>query len=93
LVAGAHRKGQIADEWHPLVESELELEAKPTDPGDVIFFDSFVPHASKPNLTDTPRRLLFASYNRTIFGDHRERYFTTKRREFPPEIERLSVTG
>jgi ectoine hydroxylase-related dioxygenase (phytanoyl-CoA dioxygenase family) len=90
LVAGAHRKGQIADEWHPLIESELELEAKPTDPGDVIFFNSFVPHASKPNFTDKPRRLLFASYNRTTFGDHRECYFATKRRQFPPDIERLS---
>jgi len=55
-----------------------------TDPGDVIFFDSFVPHASGPNRTAAPRRVLYVTYSRACDGDHRARYFADKRRDFPP---------
>jgi ectoine hydroxylase-related dioxygenase (phytanoyl-CoA dioxygenase family) len=59
-----------------------------TDPGDVIFFDSFVPHASGPNRTAASRRILYVTYSRAGEGDHRTRYFADKRRDFPPDIER-----
>ena len=78
----------IGAEWTPLSEDELGLVAVPTEPGDVIFFDSFVPHASKPNLTDGSRRVLYLTYNRADAGDHRRRYFDEKRAAFPPDIER-----
>ena len=80
--------GLIGAEWTPLAEDELGLMPVPTEPGDVIFFDSFVPHASKPNLTDSPRRVLYLTYNRLDQGDHRRRYFDEKRAAFPPDIER-----
>ena len=57
-------------------------------PGEVIFFDSFVPHASKPNLTDSPRRILYITYNLAREGDHRKRYFADKHASFPPDIDR-----
>jgi ectoine hydroxylase-related dioxygenase (phytanoyl-CoA dioxygenase family) len=60
----------------------------PTEPGDVVFFDSYVPHASKPNLTDRARRALYLTYNRASDGDHRARYFADKRAAFPPDVER-----
>lgn len=88
LVAGRHRQGLIGDEWRPLDDSSLGLVPVPTEPGDVIFFDSFVPHASKPNLTNQPRRILYLTYNRAEDGDHREQYFADKRKDFPPDIER-----
>ncbi len=78
----------IGAEWTPLSEDELGLAPVPTEPGDVIFFDSFVPHASKPNLTDTQRRVLYLTYNGAGHGDHRRRYFAEKRAAFPPDIER-----
>jgi hypothetical protein len=53
-----------------------------------MFFDSFTPHRSGPNLTDTARRVLYATYNRAAEGDHRVRYFADKRKNFPPDIER-----
>ena len=56
--------------------------------GDVVFFDSFAPHASKPNRTDTPRRLLYLTYNLCRAGDHRARYHAEKHAAFPPDIER-----
>lgn len=93
LVAGKHRDGLIGEEWKPLSWDELGLEPVETAPGDVVFFDSFVPHASKPNTTDKPRRILYLTYNRADFGDHRQQYFADKRREFPPDIERDGKTS
>lgn len=80
--------GLIGAEWTPLSEEALGLVPVPTQPGDVIFFDSYVPHASKPNLTDGARRVLYLTYNMAEAGDHRRRYFDEKRAAFPPDIER-----
>ncbi len=88
LVPGRHREGLIGEEWTPMDEEGLGLIPVPTAPGDVIFFDSFVPHASKPNFTDGPRRILYLTYNLAEAGDHRERYFAEKRDAFPPDVER-----
>jgi hypothetical protein len=60
----------------------------PSNPGDVLFFDSYAPHASKPNRTRRPRRILYLTYNAASAGDHRLRYFAEKRANFPPDIER-----
>jgi hypothetical protein len=54
----------------------------------VIFSDSFAPHASKPNFTDEPRRILYLTYNLASDGDHRARYYADKFASFPPDIER-----
>ena len=51
-------------------------------------FDSYVPHRSAPNGTDAPRRVLYVTYNRASDGDHRLRYFSDKRRSYPPDCER-----
>lgn len=91
LAAGRHREGLIGEEWNPLTEDGLDLVAVPTEPGDVMFFDSFVPHASKPNFTDDPRRILYLTYNAAEHGDHRVRYFADKRAAFPPDIERTGA--
>jgi hypothetical protein len=82
----------IGEEWRPLSAAEmsgLALMPVPTEPGDVLFFDSFAPHASKPNLTDRPRRMLYLTYNAAAEGDHHDRYFAEKRASFPPDIERV----
>ncbi len=81
----------IADEWRPIDERETEgfsVRAFPTAPGDVVFFDSFVPHASKVNTTSSRRRMLFFSYNSLEHGDQRDAYHAAKRASFPPDIER-----
>ena len=88
VAAGRHHEGLIGEQWQPLEEQGLDLQALPTGPGDVIFFDSFVPHASKPNLTDSPRRILYITYNLAREGDHRKRYFADKHAAFPPDIDR-----
>ncbi|MCG8359536.1 MAG: phytanoyl-CoA dioxygenase family protein [Kiloniellales bacterium] len=91
VVAGWHDKGLVGALWEPLSEeamAEMDFVACPTKPGDAMFFDSYAPHRSGPNLTESPRRVLYVTYNRASEGDHRERYFAEKRANFPPDIER-----
>ena len=85
---GRHTEGLIGEEWAPMSEDGLGLVPVPTAPGDVVFFDSFAPHASKNNLTADPRRILYLTYNKASDGDHRVQYFAEKRAAFPPDIER-----
>ena len=59
-----------------------------TAPGDVVIFDSYVPHRSAANYSDVSRRALYATYNKASEGDFRQRYFMKKRRAFPPDVER-----
>jgi hypothetical protein len=82
----------IGREWVPLTAQEMagfDLRPVPTRPGDVVLFDSYVPHASRPNLTREQRRALYVTYNRASDGDHRVSYYADKRASFPPDIERL----
>jgi hypothetical protein len=91
LAAAQHGRGLIGAEWAPLTEAQmvgLRFEVVPTRPGDVVFFDSYVPHRSGPNLTDRARRVLYVTYNRLAEGDHRLRYYADKRQSFPPDCER-----
>ncbi len=91
LAAGHHKRGLIGRKWQPLEGAELagiEFVQYPMEPGDVAFFDCYVPHQSKPNLTAAPRRNLYLTYNRSGEGDHRERYFADKRKSYPPDFER-----
>ena len=85
----------IGEEWKPLTREQLAgypLIPIPSEPGDVLFFDSYVPHASKMNETDRARRILYLTYNARSHGDHRARYFADKRANFPPDIERKPGT-
>jgi hypothetical protein len=88
---GARLTGLIGAEWRPLGAEEMKgfsLAPVPTGPGDVLFFDSYAPHASKANMTDQPRRIFYLTYNAAADGDHRARYFAEKRENFPPDVER-----
>jgi hypothetical protein len=81
----------IGREWEPLDARQLKsvqwrhLEA---EPGDVVFFDSFIPHRSAPNATRDARRVLYFTYNKASEGEHVARYYADKRASYPPDIER-----
>jgi 2-aminoethylphosphonate dioxygenase len=93
VVKGHHKHGILAQEpdgtlrrdvvdsllWEPILMS----------PGDVLFFDSYLPHGSGSNKSDAPRRALYVTYNRISEGDRRDDYFAHKRLIFPPECERI----
>jgi len=91
LAAGHHKRGWIGERLKPLTPAQLagvDFVKFPTAPGDVVFFDCFVPHQSAPNRTAQPRRNLYLTYSRADEGDHRAKYFADKRRAFPPDHER-----
>ena len=91
LAAGHHTRGLLGDEWKPLTADDMRRFGAvrvPTRAGDVVFFDSYTPHASEANLTAERRRVLYITYNRLSAGDQRERYYADKRKSFPPDIER-----
>lgn len=85
------RHHHLEREWKPYTEAEIKgmpFVPIPTEAGDAVFFDSYVPHGSYPNLSDTRRRILYLTYNRASEGDHRLRYYADKRKSFPPDCER-----
>ncbi len=91
IAAGHHERGLIGELWKPMTDAELDgidFVKLPTEPGDAVFFDSFAPHRSAPNRSDQRRRVLYITYAKAADGDHRERYFADKRRNYPPDIER-----
>ena len=81
----------LGNNWEPLTEEQtagLKFRPAPTKPGDLVFFDSFTPHGSAPNMTNRPRRLYYATYNKLSEGDHLAAYFADKHASFPPDIDR-----
>lgn len=93
IVAGQHTRGLIGNSWEPLTEHDLVgMEFIPclAEPGDVVFFDSYVPHRSAANLSAERRRVLYVTYNRLSEGDHRAQYYADKRQSYPPDCERES---
>ena len=67
-----------ARQWQPIER----------EPGDLLLFDSWLPHRSAPNRTDRPRRALYLTFNLARDGDHRAEYFAAKRAALPPEAAR-----
>lgn len=88
IAPGRHREGLLGEMWKPLNDDGVEYRALPTKSGDVVFFDSFAPHRSGPNLSSRGRRVLYVTYNRIYEGDHRVPYFADKRKNYPPDCER-----
>ncbi len=72
----------------PDVTAKLAWTSIPTHPGDLLFFDSYLPHRSGPNRTENPRRALYLTYNKAAEGNVRDDYYREKRSVFPPDVER-----
>jgi ectoine hydroxylase-related dioxygenase (phytanoyl-CoA dioxygenase family) len=88
---GHNKSGLIGKLWKPLSDEDMKnMKFIPieTKPGDTIFFDCYSPHRSKPNLTKKPRRILYLTYNKLSDGDHREKYYDDKYKNYPPDIDR-----
>ena len=92
VAPGWHKQGLLGEEWKPLDDkriAEVGLKPVPTNPGDVLLFDSYAPHASAENMTGAARRILYLTYNRLSDGDQRERYYRDKFAAFPPDVARV----
>jgi ectoine hydroxylase-related dioxygenase (phytanoyl-CoA dioxygenase family) len=65
---------------------DLKYELVCTELGDVIFFDSYVPHTSYKNISENSRPLLFFTYTPKSEGDYYEKYHSDKFQNVPPDI-------
>jgi 2-aminoethylphosphonate dioxygenase len=92
FAVGRHREGLFLQENNGDLSKDLvmKMEWEPVyaNAGDIIVFDSYIPHRSGPNTSDKPRRAIFATYNKLSDLERRDDYFKEKRIHFPPEIER-----
>ncbi|ASG67439.1 phytanoyl-CoA dioxygenase [Francisella halioticida] len=58
--------------------------------GDVLLFDSYLPHYSKTNNSNRSRRAAFITYSRASEGKSmRKEYFADKRDKFPQDCEKI----
>ena len=91
VAPGHHKRGLIGRRDLQLEGEDLKgmkFEMVPTEIGDILFFDHFTPHQSKPNKSDKPRSNIYLTYNLLSEGDHRNEYLDKKRHDFPPDNER-----
>ena len=90
MSSGNYEKDLMTEEWQPLTEDdppyqpEDEYTLLEANPGDVIFFDAYVPHGSPPNTSDRSRRNIFLTFNRESDGDLRARYYRDKWESYAP---------
>jgi 2-aminoethylphosphonate dioxygenase len=87
---GDYGRKMLSAQWKPIVGKELEALTWlkiPMNPGDALFFGSYIPHQSQKNNSTAPRRNLYLTYNRLEEGDFREQYYIDKRKSYPPDIE------
>jgi len=80
-----HERGAIDDSKL----SSLQWKNIYLEQSDLFIFSSFLIHKSESNLSTSPRRCFYLTYNRNKNGDLREEYFKYKREMFPPRCERV----
>ncbi|OZJ05215.1 hypothetical protein BZG36_02438 [Bifiguratus adelaidae] len=56
--------------------------------GSILLFGAYLAHRSDNNTTDKSRVAIYLTYNAQREGDLRERYYTEKRKLFPPPSDR-----
>jgi len=79
--AGGHNEGVFKNEAGVLdkaIEDSMEFVPVLTKPGDIVLFDSFLPHRSDANMSDSWRRLAYLTFNKLSEGDLHEPYYKTK---------------
>ena len=79
---GQHRAGVYAPR-HGVLDPAVEEAVGPwqpvlVSPGDLVLFDSFLPHRSQTNLSDTWRRSAYLTYNMASEGDLHAAYYQKK---------------
>ncbi len=79
FVVGGTEHGSIQQQY----SDKLEWATLEASPGDLIIFNSFIPHYSEKNNSTKPRRAMFLTHNKMKEGDHRRAYYHAKR--YDPE--------
>jgi len=99
MKSGNYERALMTPEWQPISEDdppyqpEGEYMLLEGDPGDVIFFDCFVPHGSPANTGAECRRNIFLTFNAASQGDKRAQYYADKWKAYPPNDEEEARAG
>jgi ectoine hydroxylase-related dioxygenase (phytanoyl-CoA dioxygenase family) len=87
--AGDHKLELRGPEWQVLSDEEPPFKPESdyrvieAAPGDVVFFDCYVPHGSPANETPAARRNIYLTFNRAADGDQRMAYYEDKWQNYP----------
>ena len=90
MCSGNYDKSLMSDEWTPLTmddppyQPEDEYMLLEAQPGDIVFFDSYVPHGSPANTSESQRRNIYLTFNKASDGDLRQQYYDDKWKSYPP---------
>ncbi len=90
MKSGNYARKLMTEEWQPLTQDdppyspEDEYVLLEADPGDVVFFDSYVPHGSPANTSERSRRNIFLTFNGQSDGDMRAGYYRDKWAHYAP---------
>ena len=76
--SGNYKNGLAGSLWQPLKAKDIpNAQMKPieTKAGDIILFNSYVPHGSEANTSNKRRCNIYLTYNKASDGNHRLKYF------------------
>lgn len=92
MKSGNYEKRLMTAQWQPLsmddppYQPEDEYMVIEADPGDIVFFDCYVPHGSPPNTSNKSRTNIYLTFNKQSAGDMRHQYYADKWASYPPNI-------
>lgn len=75
---GGPKHGAIEEQ----ISDQLKWQSVPAKRGDLVIFDSYVPHYSEKNNSQHSRRAMFFTFNAAEDGDYYGAYYDMKHREF-----------
>ena len=81
VCAGRHLEGIIKNVdgvVDPEIEEEMKFEFVLVQPGDIVLFDSYLPHRSDANMSNGWRRLAYLTFNIKAEGDLHAAYYKKK---------------
>ena len=86
VARGRHNDGVLPNDGgviDPEVEKTMTFESVDVSPGDIVLFDSYLPHRSGENTSENEwRRAAYLTFNRASEGDCHEAYYEAKAEAF-----------
>lgn len=92
-ISGNNCSKLMSKKMKPLKMKELEnpkFKKLLLGEGDLVFFNSYTPHFSHSNNSNKSRSQIYLTYNKAKDGKFRSKYISDKRKNFPPNDERLA---
>lgn len=71
--------GSLHGSIQPQYVEKIEWLTLYVSPGDLVIFDSYLPHYSEPNASNVSCRAMFFTYSKLSDGEYRQAYYDAKR--------------